>query len=100
MKGMGTREKSIFNVFKNIDPDTGKSYGEFTEKDFFAIYLAFGLQNGQDLIEWLFSDLNSDELSTLSNILSKCKWSEGYNIPEILNNSKDNYTESKPKWSL
>lgn len=90
MDGTGTYEDDIYEVFQKIN----------NELEFWKIYFAFGLRSESDLIEWLFDDLNQDELLEVSKILSKIDWKEGFDVSKILKGQLVDYHRELPQWSL
>jgi hypothetical protein len=90
MDGPGTDEESIYSVFDKIK----------SEDYFWSVYLEFGLRQDNDLIEWLFGDLNENDLYELSFKLKKIGWKKGWNVSEILKDSLEEYHKNNPEWSL
>lgn len=91
MDGPGTDEEVIYSVFDKIK----------SEDYFWSIYLEFGLRQENDLIEWLFGDLNENDLYELSIKLKKqIDWKEGWDVSEILKSSLEEYHKNNPDWSI
>jgi len=90
MDGPGTDEEAIYNVFDKIK----------SEDYFWSVYLEFGLRQNSDLIEWLFDDLNENDLYELSFKLKKIGWKKGWDVSEILKGSLEEYQKNNPEWSL
>lgn len=59
MKGMGTDEASIFEVFSKMKNDA----------DMIKLELAFGVRDNYDLTAWLKGDLSAADIATLNQLL-------------------------------
>lgn len=90
MDGPATDEDVIYSVFDKIK----------SEDYFWSVYLEFGLRQNSDLIEWLFGDLNENDLYELSLKLKKIGWKKGWNVSDILKGTLDDYHKNNPEWSL
>lgn len=60
MKGAGTDEKAIYDVFSQI--------GNLA--NLYAVMGAFGIKDGETLSDWIYGDLNSNEISRVNEILA------------------------------
>lgn len=61
MKGVGTNENAIYDVFSQMQ----------TDSDVKKLISAFGSKGGMTLNEWLLDDLSNKELNKVNQILSK-----------------------------
>ena len=59
MKGWGTDEKAIYEVFSQVS----------TRDDVLYIFAQFGLKDGRNLTQWLTSELNAKERTKVNTIL-------------------------------
>lgn len=60
MKGIGTDEVAVYNVFSQIE----------NLANLYALIAAFGIKDGETLSEWIYDDLNSNEISRVNEILA------------------------------
>ena len=60
MKGWGTDEEAIYEVFSKVS----------SASDVLLLIKTFGIKDGKTLIEWITSELNSSERSKLNQILT------------------------------
>ena len=60
MKGWGTDEKAIYEVFNQVS----------TRDDVLYIFAQFGLKDGKNLTQWLTSELNAKERAQVNAILT------------------------------
>jgi predicted PurR-regulated permease PerM len=61
MKGWGTDEKAIYEVFSQVS----------TRDDVLYIFAQFGLKDGRNLTQWLTSELNAKERTKVNAILTE-----------------------------
>ena len=61
MKGWGTDEKAIYEVFSQVS----------TRDDVLYIFAQFGLKDGRNLTQWLTSELNAKERTNVNAILTE-----------------------------
>jgi len=61
MKGWGTDEKAIYEVFSQVT----------TRDDVLYIFAQFGLKDGRNLTQWLTSELNAKERANVNAILTE-----------------------------
>lgn len=59
MKGLGTDEEAIYEVFRNM----------LSRADVYFLIRSFGIKDGQSLPAWIASELNAKERSKLNEIL-------------------------------
>lgn len=60
MKGLGTREQDIFDVFEQMQ----------SRSDVLQLIKTFGIKDGDNLKAWLYDDLNSSEINKINQILA------------------------------
>lgn len=60
MKGLGTDEDAIFDVFNQLN----------SRSDVQQLIKTFGVKNGQTLSEWLYDDLDSADIEHINAILA------------------------------
>lgn len=60
MKGAGTNEAAIYEVYEQMN----------TRSDVKQLEKTFGIVNGESLQEWLYADLETDEIMHINSILS------------------------------
>lgn len=60
MKGPGTNEQAIFNVFDEMN----------SRSDVQQLIKTFGTKDGMTLKEWLYDDLNENEIQHINSILA------------------------------
>ena len=61
LKGIGTDEKKIYNVFQQMN----------TRSDVLQLIKTFGVVDGENLNEWLNDDLNAKEIDKINQILAE-----------------------------
>lgn len=61
MKGIGTNENAIYDVFSQLE----------TESDVRKLISTYGSKDGMTLQQWLIDDLSNRELQKLNDILAK-----------------------------
>ena len=61
MKGIGTNENAIYDVFSQLE----------TESDVRKLISTFGSKDGMTLQQWLIDDLSNRELQKVNDILAK-----------------------------
>ena len=61
MKGWGTDEKAIYEVFNQVS----------TRDDVLYIFAQFGLKDGKNLTQWLTAELNAKERAQVNAILTQ-----------------------------
>lgn len=59
MKGIGTNEQAIFEVFQAIN----------SRSDLLMLIKIFGVRDGETLKQWLYSDLNNSEIQKINYII-------------------------------
>lgn len=60
MKGPGTAENKIYEVFRNLS----------SRSDVLQLIKTFGIKNGESLNDWLNEDLSANEVDKINQILS------------------------------
>ncbi|MDR1458713.1 MAG: annexin [Bacteroidales bacterium] len=60
MKGWGTDEDKIFNVF----------YAMKTKADVLKLIAVYGINDGEDLKQWLYGDLSRSDIQKINGILT------------------------------
>ncbi len=60
MKGIGTNEQAIYDVFKKLQ----------SKDDVLQLITAFGVEDGETLTQWIIGELGDDEKATLNRLLN------------------------------
>ena len=60
MKGVGTNEQAIYDVFKKLQ----------SKDDVLQLITAFGVEDGETLTQWIIGELGDDEKATLNRLLN------------------------------
>lgn len=60
MKGMGTDEEAIYSIFRQMR----------SRSDLMEVIKAFGERDGENLAQWLISELSHKEISKVNQILA------------------------------
>ncbi len=60
MKGMGTNEQAIYDIFKK----------QQNKNDILQLITAFGVEDGETLTQWIIGELGDDEKATLNRLMN------------------------------